>query len=174
MNINQVGDGRALYAWSEKSSAIEVTTQDITKFGIIAYNDGGGTPMIGVGSGSYPSVHGYNYMGGIGLKATSIDIGSGATPLVASLYGSSGNIAEFKVSSDYVTEDNVARIDNTGKGFFNGGVQLSGADVAEMFEVEGNVKQYEPGDVLVISQSSDRKIEKSATPYSTQQVTLGA
>ena len=36
-----------------------------------------------------------------------------------------------------------------------------------MFDVEGEVKGYEAGDVLIISQSSDRKVEKSATPYST-------
>jgi hypothetical protein len=33
--------------------------------------------------------------------------------------------------------------------------------------VEGNRNNYEPGDVLIISQSSDRKVEKSNTPYST-------
>ncbi len=44
---------------------------------------------------------------------------------------------------------------------------MGGADVAEMFDVEGEMKTYEPGDVLVISQTSDRKVEKSGTPYST-------
>jgi hypothetical protein len=62
---------------------------------------------------------------------------------------------------------NVARIDQTGKGFFNGGTQVGGADVAEYFDVEGEVKEYEPGDVLVISQTSDRAVEKSSTAYST-------
>jgi hypothetical protein len=33
--------------------------------------------------------------------------------------------------------------------------------------VEGNLNNYEPGDVLMISQSSDRKVEKSNTAYST-------
>lgn len=62
---------------------------------------------------------------------------------------------------------NVARIDNTGKAYFNNGTQVGGADVAEYFEVEGNRAQYEPGDVLVISTSSDRTVEKSTAPYST-------
>jgi hypothetical protein len=39
--------------------------------------------------------------------------------------------------------------------------------VAEAFDVEGNRNNYEPGDILIISQSSDRKVEKSNTPYST-------
>jgi hypothetical protein len=61
----------------------------------------------------------------------------------------------------------VARIDQTGKGFFNGGTQVGGADVAEYFDVEGNRRAYEACDVLVISQNADRKVEKSSTPYST-------
>ncbi len=72
------------------------------------------------------------------------------------------NIAVFQTGSG-----SVARIDGTGKGFFNGGTQTGGADVAEAFNVEGNRGRYEPGDVLVISTSSDRTLEKSTTPYST-------
>ena len=59
------------------------------------------------------------------------------------------------------------RINGAGRGFFNGGTQVGGADVAEYFDVEGSKAQYEPGDVLIISQSADREVEKSATPYST-------
>ncbi|HET9431332.1 MAG TPA: hypothetical protein VFO70_09145, partial [Chitinophagaceae bacterium] len=73
-----------------------------------------------------------------------------------------GTLAVFKANGS-----NKARIDNTGKGFFNGGTQASGADVAEYFDVEGVRNSYEPGDVLVISQTTDRKMERSATPYST-------
>jgi hypothetical protein len=75
-----------------------------------------------------------------------------------------GNIAIFK---NTVNAGNVARISNTGKGFFNGGTQASGADVAESFDVEGARAGYEPGDVLVISTTRDRTVEKSSTPYST-------
>jgi hypothetical protein len=63
---------------------------------------------------------------------------------------------------------NQARISRTGKGFFNGGTQTGGADLAEAFEVEGRVSDYQPGDVLVISGKSDRKMEKSSRPYSTR------
>lgn len=61
-----------------------------------------------------------------------------------------------------------ARIDRTGKGFFNGGTQTGGADVAEAFGVEGAVEEYRPGDVLVISQIADRRVRKSSEPYSTR------
>ena len=76
--------------------------------------------------------------------------------------GTSGDLAAFAVS--YA---NKARIDRTGKGFFNGGTQSSGADVAEALDVEGSRDTYAPGDVLAISTCSDRTVEKSSAPYST-------
>jgi hypothetical protein len=84
------------------------------------------------------------------------------TALVSELeLGGSGNHAVYKTSNS-----NVARIDYSGKGFFNGGTQVGGADIAEYFDVEGNITNYEPGDVLIISQSADRRVEKSGAPYS--------
>jgi hypothetical protein len=85
------------------------------------------------------------------------------TSLIANHTGSTGNIAIFRSSSN-----NKARIDKTGKGFFNGGTQTGGADVAELFDVEGPVDNYEPGDVMVISETSDRKMEKSSEAVSTK------
>lgn len=83
------------------------------------------------------------------------------TALIADHGGASGNIAIFQSSS--VAK---ARIDKTGKGFFNGGTQASGADVAEAFDVTGGRSGYEPGDVLVIATTADRTVEKSNEPYS--------
>lgn len=62
---------------------------------------------------------------------------------------------------------NKARIDGTGKGYFNGGTQSSGADVAEAFDVTGDRNVYEAGDVLIISTDKDRAVERSSQPYST-------
>ncbi|HLX61380.1 MAG TPA: hypothetical protein VKX17_08875 [Planctomycetota bacterium] len=62
---------------------------------------------------------------------------------------------------------NVARIDNSGKGFFNGGTQTGGADLAEAFEVEGDRLTYSSGDVLMISKTSNRTVTKSDGAYST-------
>ncbi|MFT3825440.1 MAG: hypothetical protein QM731_16090 [Chitinophagaceae bacterium] len=76
--------------------------------------------------------------------------------------GSAGNIASFQAKGV-----NVSRIDRNGKGFFNGGTQTSGADLAEAFDVTGDVTNYQPGDVLVIATGKDRAVEKSSTPYST-------
>lgn len=77
--------------------------------------------------------------------------------------GTSGDIAVFQSASA-----NAARIDKTGKGFFNGGAVTGGADLAEMFDVAGSRNDYEPGDVLVISESADRTVEKSSSANSTK------
>ena len=83
--------------------------------------------------------------------------------------GSSGNIAVFQSGSV-----NVARIDKAGKGFFNGGTQTSGADVAEAFAVVGDRSTYEPGDVLVIASGYKRTVEKCVKPYATNVIGVHA
>lgn len=75
--------------------------------------------------------------------------------------GTSGNLAIFQRSGD-----TRIRFTRVGKGIFDNGTQTGGADVAEAFEVEGRVSDYEPGDVLVISQRSDRRVTASEEPYS--------
>jgi co-chaperonin GroES (HSP10) len=159
--IYNQGLGNGLNVTSEKSNGIQAITNDSASAGLMALNNLGGRAIYGVGFGTEAGIEGYNASTGAGIKATST--GEGGTALVAELQGvTTGNTAVFKVNGG-----NVARIDNSGKAFFNGGTQLGGADVAELFDVEGEVKTYEPGDVLVISQTSDRKVEKSSTPYST-------
>lgn len=61
----------------------------------------------------------------------------------------------------------VARIDASGKGFFDGGTQTGGADFAESVSAGGQKTSYEPGDVLVIDPDSDRQFLLSSAPYST-------
>src|SRR6266478_4465400 len=63
---------------------------------------------------------------------------------------------------------NVFRVDGTGKGFFNGGTQTSGADFAESVAVRGEHSQYEPGDLLVIDQAAGRRLMLSRRAYSTR------
>ena len=74
--------------------------------------------------------------------------------------GSAGALALFQSNGA-----NQIRFSKSGKGF-NGGTQTGGADVAEAFGVEGRVRDYEPGDVLVISERSDRRVEMSGESYS--------
>lgn len=106
-----------------------------------------------------PAVWGVSDGTGSGVAATMTGNGTG---LLVDHNGAMGNLAVFRSSNA-----NRVRFDKTGRGFFNGGTQNSGADVAEAFEVEGAVHAYEPGDVLVISTRTDRTVERSREPYST-------
>jgi len=94
---------------------------------------------------------------GIAVEVVSYDHG---TALFVDHEGD-GNLATFSKGGSYKT-----RIDNTGKGFFDGGTQNSGADLAEAFDVEGASSDYEPGDVLQISSIADRMVVKSQGAYS--------
>lgn len=61
---------------------------------------------------------------------------------------------------------NKIRFSDTGNGYFAGTVNPGGADLAEAFETERSVDNYEVGDILVISLKEDRKVEKSSKSYS--------
>lgn len=96
------------------------------------------------------------------LRATSAGLG---TVLDVEQYNNAaaGDLAVFRKNGL-----NVLRIDWTGKGFFNGGTQTGGADVAEAFETAGPVSAYEPGDVLVIATTRNRTVERSTVAHSTR------
>jgi hypothetical protein len=98
-----------------------------------------------------------------GVATLSVTTNGAGRAFVVNHKGFSGNMAVFMAKD--VTK---IRFDRTGKGFFNGGTQTGGADVAEAFAVEGSRRDYGPGDVLVISERSDRTMEKAAEPYSTR------
>jgi hypothetical protein len=106
-----------------------------------------------------PAVWGVSNGAGSGVAATMTGNG---TSLLVDHNGMMGNLAVFRSNNA-----SQVRFTKAGRGHFNGGTQNSGADVAEAFEVEGSVTTYEPGDVLVISTSTDRTVEKSREPYST-------
>ena len=89
--------------------------------------------------------------------------GTGVTLLVSNSNAGATDLAIFQKGG----VGNVTRIDAAGKVFANGGFQASGADVAEFFAIEGDRSSYEPGDVLSISQSTDRTVVKSNGAYST-------
>ncbi len=130
-----------------------------TSAGIGVLGQGGISGGTGRG-GRFENVNGASAANA--LEAATNGTGTG---LYVNHTGASGNIAVFQSASA-----NVARIDKTGRGFFNGGTQASGADVAEAFAVDGSVSQYEPGDVLEISADHDRRVRKSTRAYSTRVV----
>ena len=160
-----VGTGNGVYGSSDQGNGVWGITYSASAAGILGLNAGGGEAITGRNAGAgVAAVVGTNSgNNGIGVSAIADPgLGNTGTALLASLASGTGNLAVFQVAGV-----NKARIDGTGKGFFNGGTQNSGADLAEAFDVSGSSKDYEPGDVLVISQNSDRKVEKSSSAYST-------
>ena len=165
----------AVMAYSAKGFGVLSFANDIAGAGVFGAHMNGGegvtgmtvsdfaAAVAGTNQGTYAGVRG-NSPGGIGVLAeANTEGGTGGTALVARLEaGGSGNVAVFKVGNT-----NVARIDPNGKGYFAQGTVSGGADVAEFFQVEGAVSGYEPGDVLEISTSDDRKMVKSSGAYST-------
>lgn len=63
---------------------------------------------------------------------------------------------------------NVFRVDDTGKGYFDGGTQTGGADFAESVAVLGDRLRYQPGDLLAIDPTGHRRLALSQDPYSTR------
>lgn len=78
----------------------------------------------------------------------------------------SGTILRGQVGSTSSPVD-VFKIDGTGKGFFNGGTQTGGADFAESMAVAKEAARHEPGDLLAVDASGQRRLKLSAEPYST-------
>ncbi|OCA71378.1 beta strand repeat-containing protein [Chryseobacterium arthrosphaerae] len=161
---NPAGNGPSLISLSEGNGNAITANAGGSGDGIEASCDGAGNaisgfiPNFGTGkAGRFANFNNANSQPVVHVTTT----GTGSTLLV-NHQGPSGNIAIYQSASV-----NVARINKAGTGFFNGGTQNSGADVAEAFDVEGSVSEYEAGDILVISTNSDRMVEKSSTPYST-------
>jgi len=63
---------------------------------------------------------------------------------------------------------NKFRVDGTGRGYFDGGVQASGADFAESVAVRGDRLRYQPGDLLAIDPTGNRRLDLSQEAYSTR------
>ncbi len=159
----------------------EVTSTSPGGFSAGVKGTNAGTGGSGIGVWGYQAGDGWGVYGevaddGIGVYGVASDAGTGGqfeaadggNALIADLGGSTAsttttnNIAIFR---DAGTRR--ARIDRTGKGFFNGGTQASGADVAEAFAVVGDIANYEPGDVLVIASGHKRTVEKCSKAYAT-------
>lgn len=150
---NVTGNGPALVAIAKGNG--NAITASADKLG-----DGVESSVNGTGNAMYGWVPNF----GTGRAARFVNLNTANTVEALSVETrSNGNIAVFKAAA----VGNVARINAAGKGFFNGGTQTGGADVAESFAVSGQRDTYEPGDVLVIATHSDRMMEKSTEPYST-------
>lgn len=161
---NAAGNGPALLALTEGGGNGITANAGGNGDGVESTCDGNGNavygwiPNFGVGRGGRFA----NFNAANSREVVLISNAGTGTGLLINHTGPSGNLAVLQSAGA-----NVARINKAGRGFFNGGTQTSGADLAEAFEVTGNVSAYEPGDVMVISTEADRTMEKSSTPYST-------
>lgn len=160
---NPGGSGPAVLALTEGSGNGITANAGGSGDGIEASADGNGNavsgfiPNFGTGkAGRFANFNNANSQPVVHVTTT----GTG-TGILTNHQGPSGNIAVFQSASV-----NVARINKAGRGFFNGGTQASGADVAESFAVTADISTYEPGDILIISVDKDRAVEKSNKPYS--------
>ncbi|CAG0936550.1 hypothetical protein TFLX_05431 [Thermoflexales bacterium] len=184
-------NGFGVYATSETNVAIEGFSHNTTSnipaiLGCVNADDGicntyddnnpagvTGVSTRGDGMQGYTTdlgsrgLYAENEGGGIAIVANSASITS-AAHLYPSLYliqGTTG--ADFVVGASTLYGTRYWRVDRTGKGFFNGGTQASGADFAEQIVVADDAQEYAPGDVLVISADTDRAVELSNKAYST-------
>ena len=162
---NPSGYGVALLASS-------VTTDTVASFS--SSNSSNAAPVLNLmqaGTGpallavsSSPGFVGYfdNSYKGLTIRPVLAVVQEGNGPgFAVDCTGTSGDLALFTVNGF-----GKARIDYNGKGYFDGGTQNSGADVAEAFSVEGPVSDYSPGDVLLISTTADRAVVRSNQAYS--------
>lgn len=123
---------------------------------------------MGITSNStYRGVYAENIANGMALVAVSdsSDTTNHNKPTAYLLQTNSSG--DFIVGAGSYLGTHYWRVDRTGKGFFNGGTQTSGADFAEQIAVQGEEKDYEPGDVLMISTQADRAVELSARAFAT-------
>ncbi|WP_229238953.1 hypothetical protein [Emticicia sp. C21] len=160
---NVAGNGPAVLALTEGAGNGITANAGGSGDGIEASCDGSGnavsgfTPNFGTGkAGRFANFNTSNAQPTVHISTN----GTGNATLINHT-GASGSIAVFQSAST-----NVARINKAGRGFFNGGTQNSGADLAELFDVSGDRASYEEGDILIISKSGDREVEKSNKPYS--------
>jgi trimeric autotransporter adhesin len=156
------------------------TTGSVAGVGGIANSPNG----VGVGGLNFSSASGIGVFGGtagagsfavqaeafgtsgmsVGIFARTHDSTGAAAVLVSQ---GTGNIVVGQSHASGVSM-NEFRVDGTGKGFFNGGTQMGGADFAESVSVRGERLKYEPGDVLVVDRAAGRRLMLSQRAYSTR------
>ncbi|HEU5289609.1 MAG TPA: hypothetical protein VFU05_03130 [Cyclobacteriaceae bacterium] len=178
-----VGPGASIWAnkdTGESGPALDVTHQGTTgAAGLFTNMNAANTsPALSVSSGSpAAALFSQNTGSGNGFAALFQNTNASNTfpPVQIATNSNTANamyVNHTGSAGNFVTYANndvpAVRIGKDGVGYFNGGTQNSGADVAEMFDVEGIRNEYEPGDVLIISESTDRTVEKSNSPNSTK------
>jgi len=144
-----------------------------------------GAGLVGVNYASFDNGPGFGIVGTTygtdGLSAAVRGDANGVSGVGVAIFGQSssqqgiaglfinramGNIIVGQVGAEG-SEKNVFRVNHKGTVYADGGFRPFGADFAESMAVAGDQKQYEPGDLLVIDRSGDRRLALTNTAYST-------
>ena len=128
-----------------------------------------GDGVLGVSSGA-SRVEGHSSLDGV-LGISSQPANAATAAAVRAINTGGGDIFLGQAGNAHV-----ARIDSTGKGFFDGGTQASGADYAEAVQTSVDPRSLAPGDVLAIDPrhgnevmaSSERESQLVVGVYSTR------
>jgi hypothetical protein len=103
--------------------------------------------------------------------ATVVNAGVLVNKWTLARYTSSANnhlVLTYGSNLDYSQNEDLVRFETDGDVFIDGNLTPGGADLAEAVATEGAAERYAPGDVMVVSTSSDRTFAKSSEPYSTR------
>jgi hypothetical protein len=117
-----------------------------------------GYGVVGTAYNGATGVHGES-TSGLGVYGETTT----GTAFYAQVTDASGTLMRGVVGSGLAAQV-VYRLDSAGKGFFNGGYQTGGADVAEFIAVTGNPQ---PGDVVEIDPDHPGRFRLATTPNST-------
>jgi hypothetical protein len=135
-----------------------------------------GSQRATTGSGAGLAGETASQTGGAGVIGRATASSGGAAAFFGSTASTNGIVALLRAESggDIIigqsgstTVQNVFRVDNTGKGFFDGGTQTGGADFAESVAVARELSPHEPGDLLIVDTAGNRQLKLSHEPYST-------
>jgi hypothetical protein len=150
------------------------TNYGVQGFGVRGVYGDGSTGVYGNGSSygvygtSHSSVAVYGgsttHTGVVGESQTSSGVGAYSGSGIALVINSnSGDLIQgYGDAADY---DLDFKVTNDGTAYADGGWH-SDADFAELIHAEGDVDDYEPGDVLAVSTRSDRTVTLSSEPSS--------
>jgi hypothetical protein len=157
------------YALSGSTEGVDGAALSPAGIGVRGYASSPTGSTVGV-LGKIASTNGAAIFGS-GIAQTCTKTGA-CTPISGGTGGqfqtsSGGTILLGQVVNSAFSPTNVFRVDSAGRGFFDGGTQLGGADFAESVAVEGASAAYAPGDLLVVDSAADRQFALASAPYST-------
>lgn len=163
-------DHSGTFVWAD-STNLDFASTGVNQFLIRA------TGGVGIGTND-PSNNRLKVMNNLGSGTSSATIWAENTSTnngIAGNFKTHGTDATVVVTNDgtgdlfraFSSSGNLRfAVRNNGDVDHDGTLGTPASDLAEVFNVEGDTPHYEPGDVLVISTTTDKTVAKSDRPYS--------